>query len=253
MRHLTLKVVVAAVIVAGMLGGATAGFGRKKLTYLKPIAGGSITAFAAYVAINVLHMLQRMKTDMRWVAEKCSYIEQRIDGASAKSEDICRHLQQIFLEFDAEKHAAKTKESKLWWVERGLRKLYEDFSNSKAMQNCSYEVVKKTWSMLLLNVKIKTLRNAVALRHFGEKDGEEYKGMEWALKNMEAAVGQCSLWTPMELNVLENHQVQSCFEEILVSDIGEKMKEMKQYLEGDVSLKFAGLKLEGLTAASSNA
>ena len=68
---------------------------------------------------------------MRWVAEKCSYIEQRIDGASAKSEDICRHLQQIFLEFDAEKHAAKTKESKLWWVGRGLRQLYETSATPK--------------------------------------------------------------------------------------------------------------------------
>ena len=113
MRHLTLQMIVAAVIVAGTLGGAIAGFGRKKLTYSKPIAGGSITASAAYVAINVLRMLQRMKTDLRWLAEKCSYLEQRIDGASAKSGDICRHLQQIFLEFDAEKHAAKTKESKL--------------------------------------------------------------------------------------------------------------------------------------------
>ena len=57
----------------------------------------------------------------------------------------------------------------------------------------------------------------------------------------------------MELNALENHQAQGCFEEILVSDIAENMREMKQYLEGDVSLKFEGLKLEGLTAASSNA
>jgi len=34
--------VVAAAIVAGMLGGAAVGFGRKKLTYCRPIAGGAL-------------------------------------------------------------------------------------------------------------------------------------------------------------------------------------------------------------------
>ena len=57
----------------------------------------------------------------------------------------------------------------------------------------------------------------------------------------------------MDFHALENHKVQSCFEEIPISSIDEKMKEVQQYLEGDVSLKFAGLKLEGLTGASSNA
>ena len=90
------------------------------------------------------------------------------------------------------------------------------------------------------------------MRHIGEKDGEAFKGMEWALKNMETAAEQCHFWKPMAFNVLENHEVQSCFEEILISSIDETTKEVKQYLEGDVSLKFAGLKLDGLTGASSN-
>ena len=253
MRHLTLQMVVAAAIVAGMLGGAAVGFGRKKLTYCRPIAGGALTAFAAFVAINFLQMTQKMKTDIHWIADTCSYIEVRIDKAAAKSGDVCRHLQQVFLEFDPGKNAAKTVESKFWWVERRLRQLYEDFGNSKAMKNCSHEVVKKTWSMLQLDVKMKTLRGVVALKHFGEKGNEDLKGMEWALKNMEAAETQCSFWKPMELNLLEQHEVQSCMEEILVSSIDETVKEVKQYLEGDVSVKFAGLNFEGLTAASSNA
>jgi len=253
MKHLTLQMVVAAAIVAGMLGGATVGFGRKKLTYWKPIAGGAITAFAAFVAINLLQMMQKMKTDIHWIADKCGYIEGRIDGAAAKSGDVCRHLQQVFLEFDPGKNAAKTVQSKFWWVERRLRQLYEDFGNSKAMKNCSHEVVKKTWSTLQLDVKTRTLRSVVALRHFGENGCEEFKVMEWALKNMEAAATQCSFWKPMELNLLEQHEVQSCMEEILISSIDETVKEVRQYLEGDVSVKFAGLNFEGLTAASSNA
>jgi hypothetical protein len=253
MKHLNLQVIVAAAMVAAMLGGATVGFGRKKLTYLKPIAGGAITASAAFVAINLLQMMKKMKTDLHWIADKCSYIEQRIDKAAAKSGDICRHLQQVFVNFDADKNAAKTMESKFWWVERRLRDLYEDFSNSKAMEKCNYEVVRKTWSMLQLEVKMRTLRNVVAMRHAaGAKDHEDLVGMEWALKNMEAAAQQCSFWKPMDFNALENHKAQSCFEEILISSIDEKMKEVKQYVEGDVSLKFAGLNLGGLTAASSD-
>ena len=85
MRHLTLQMVVAACIVAGMVGGAAVGFGRKKLTYCRPIAGGAFTAFAAFVAINLLQMTQKMKTDVHWIADKRTYIEQRIDGAAAKS------------------------------------------------------------------------------------------------------------------------------------------------------------------------
>ena len=133
MKHLTLQVVVAAAVVAGMLGGATVGFGRKKLTYWKPIAGGAITAFAAFVAIKLLQMMQKLKTDLHWIADKCTNIEQRTDGTAAKSGDICRHLQQVFIDFDARTNAANTVVSKFWWVERRLRQLYEDFSNSKTM------------------------------------------------------------------------------------------------------------------------
>ena len=64
-----------------------------------------------------------------------------IDAAAAKSGDVCRHLQQVFLEFDVSLNEGQTVEMKWWWVERRLRQLYEDFSNCKVMEKRSYEVV----------------------------------------------------------------------------------------------------------------
>jgi len=251
-----MKMAVVAAVVAAIAGGAIAGVEQVQALLVKhwrPLVEAHAVAFVAYCLMKMLQIMKQMKSNVKWIADKCTYIEQRTDAAAAKSGDVCRHTQQVFLDFDEAANAGLTVEVKWWWVERRLRQLYEDFGNSKAMKNCSHEVVKKTWSMLHLDVKMKTLRGVVALRHFGEKGCEEFKGMEWALKNMEAAETQCSFWKPMEINLLEQHEVQSCVEEILISSIDETVKEVKQYLEGDVSLKFAGLNFEGLTAASSNA
>jgi hypothetical protein len=118
-------------------------------------------------------------------------------------------------------------EMKWWWVERRLRQLYEDFSNSKAMEKCSYEAVKLTWSMLQLRVKMRTLRDVVSYRHFAEPLGADDDDMEWALKNMTAAGRYCSLWRPMQVSELEQHAAQSCFEEILTAQIVERVKKMQ--------------------------
>ena len=55
----------------------------------------------------------------------------------------------------------------------------------------------------------------------------------------------------MQINALENHVVQSSFEELLISQITERVKELKQYLQGDDMKKYEGLQLEGLVASSS--
>ena len=157
----------------------------------------------------------------------------------------------MFLEFDAARNEGKTDEVKWWWVERRLRQLYEDFSNSKAMEKCSYEVVKKTWSMLQLECKMRTLRDVVSYRHFEAELLEDDEDMEWALKNMMKASVFCSFWHPMQVNAMEQHVTQSCFEEILTSQIAERVKEVKQYIEGDSMQKYAGLQLEGIIGGSS--
>ena len=55
----------------------------------------------------------------------------------------------------------------------------------------------------------------------------------------------------MKVSELEQHEVQSCFEELLISQIGERVKEVKQYLQGDDMKKYEGLQLEGFVAGSS--
>ena len=55
----------------------------------------------------------------------------------------------------------------------------------------------------------------------------------------------------MNLSALEQHEIQSCFEELLISQIGERVKEVNQYLEGDDMKKYEGLQLEGFVAGSS--
>jgi hypothetical protein len=55
----------------------------------------------------------------------------------------------------------------------------------------------------------------------------------------------------MQVNAMEQHVTQSCFEEILTSQIAERVKEVKQYIEGDSMQKYAGLQLEGIIGGSS--
>lgn len=253
MQPLNMKMALGVAVVAALLGGAIAGLGVETVkNHLLPIGAGAAAVFVAYCLLKMLKLMKLMKTELHWISEKCRYIEKRIEAAAAKSGDVCRHLQQVFLEFDADLNQGQTMEMKWWWVERRLRQLYEDFSNSKAMEKCSYEAVKLTWSMLQLEVKMRTLRDVVSYRHFAEPLGADDDDMEWALKNMTAAGRYCSLWRPMQVSELEQHAAQSCFEEILTAQILERVKEMQQYLEGDSMKKYADLQLEGIIGGSSS-
>ena len=247
-----MALVVAVVAVIAAVGGAAGVAGVERLwNNWMAIGGGALAAFAVFVGIKLLQKLKQIVCELQWIAEKCRYIEKRIDHAAARSGDVCRHLQQVFLEFDVSLNEGQTVEMKWWWVDRRLRQLYEDFSNCKAMEKCSYEVVKKTWSMLQLEVKMRTLRDVVSYRHFEAELLEDDEDMEWALKNMNSALQYCSFWHPMQINALENHVVQSSFEELLISQITERVKELKQYLQGADMKKYEGLQLEGLVASSS--
>ena len=241
-------------VVAASAGVATARVEQVQaflVKHFRPLVEVHAAAFVAYFLVRMLKVMKMMKNSMKWIADKCTYIEQRIDAAAAKSGDVCRHMQQVFLEFDEAANHGLTVEVKWWWVERRLRQLYEDFSNSKAMEKCSYEVVKKTWSMLQLECKMRTLRDVVSYRHFEAELLENDEDMDWALKNMVKAAKYCTFWRPMQISELEQHEVQSCFEELLISQIGERVKEVKQYLEGDDMKKYEGLQLEGFVAGSS--
>ena len=254
MQFKSMKMAGLVAVIAATLGGATASFGVETLwNNWRAIGGGVLVAFAVCVAIKMLKIMMQAVDELQWIAEKCKYIEKRLDAAAAKSTDVCRHLQQVFLEFDLELNEAQTVEMKWWWVERRLRQLFEDFSNCKAMEKCSYGVVKKTWSMLQLEVKMRTLRDVVAYRHFAEPLGADDEDMEWALKNMAEAMKFCYFWSPMKLAELDEHTAESCFEELLLSQIAERVKEVKKYLEGADMKKFEGLELEGILGGSSSA
>jgi hypothetical protein len=243
---LSMKMAVAVAVVAALAGASVSFEG-----HWKPLAAGAIVAFVGYLMVQMLQIMKRMRQDLKWIGEKCSYMEQRMDAAGAKSGDVCRHLNQVFLEFDEAKHVGKSDEVKWWWVERRLRQLYEDFSNSKAMEKCSYEVVKKTWSMLQLECKMRTLRDVVSYRHFGAEHVEGDENPEWALKNMMKAARICSFWNPMPVSELEQNQVQNSFEEMLTAQLAERIKEVKQYIEGGSMKRYEGLQLEGIIGGSS--
>jgi len=253
MQFKSMKMAALVAVVAATVGGATVGIGVETLwNNWRTAAEVLVVAFAAYATMKMLKVMEKVVDELQWISEKCKYIEQRMDAAAAKTADVCRHLQQVFLEFDLELNEAQTVEMKWWWVERRLRQLFEDFSNCKAMEKCSYGVVKKTWSMLQLEVEMRTLRDTVAYRHFAEPLGEDDEDMEWALKNMNGAMKYCFFWKPMKLSELEEHVAESCYEELLMSQIAERVKEVKKYLEGADMKKFTGLELECFCACSSS-
>ena len=99
---------------------------------------------------------------------------------------------------------------------------------------------------------MRTLRDVVSHRHFEAELLEDDDDMEWALNNMVKAAMYCSFWRPMQISELEQHAVQSCYEELLISQIEERVKEMKQYIQGADMKKYEGLQLEGLIGGSSN-
>ena len=137
MKLLDMKIAVVVAVAAAVAGVAIAGVEQAQalLVNWRPLVGGPAAVFVAYFLVRILQIMKHLK---------CTYIEQRIYAAAAKSGDVCRHMQKVFLELDEAANPGLTVEVKWWWVERRLRQLYEDFSNSKAMDKCSSEVVKKT-------------------------------------------------------------------------------------------------------------
>ena len=109
-------------VVAASAGVATAGVEQVQALLVKhgrPLVEVLAAAFVAYFLMKMLKVMQKMKNSVDWIADKCTYIEKRIDAAAAKSRDVCRHMQQVFLEFDEAAHPGLTVEVKWWWVERG--------------------------------------------------------------------------------------------------------------------------------------
>ena len=56
----------------------------------------------------------------------------------------------------------------------------------------------------------------------------------------------------MKLTELEQHTAESCYEELLMSQIAERVKEVKKYFEGADMKNLQGLELEGFLGGSSS-
>ena len=152
------KMAVAGAVVAAIAGAGVAGVLPVSVQqHWKPAAGVAFSCFVAYSLMKIMEYIEYIEMDLQWIGEKCTYMERRVDSGLAKHGDVCRHVQQLFEEFDEGKNEGKTQESKWWWVERRLRSLFEDFSNSKAMEKSSFEEVKQSWSLLQMLAFINVL------------------------------------------------------------------------------------------------
>jgi hypothetical protein len=101
MQFKSMKMAALVAVVAATVGGATAGIGVETLwNNWRTAAEVIVVAFAAYAAMKMLKVMEKVVDELQWIAEKCKYIGKRMDAAAAKSADVCRHLQQVFLEFD---------------------------------------------------------------------------------------------------------------------------------------------------------
>lgn len=221
---------------------------------VKVVVAFAVAAFAVVFALKIFKLVKKMEHHCEFIAEKCSYMEQRMDAGAARIADVCRHMQQIFEEFDEDKNEAKDVESKWWWVQRRFRQLYEDFCSSRTMQFMSFASMKATWSLLQLEVKLRLCRDLVAVRFYADPAAEmdeEQAALEHCMKNMIKAEDWCEYWRPMSMQDFESYEATTGNEEVLVSQVKERLAELKQYMQSSSNADlYAGLQLEGIFAGS---
>ena len=221
---------------------------------VKVIAGFAFGAFVVVFAVKVLNLLKKMKQQMEFIAEKCSYMEQRMDAAAAKTSDVCRHVQRIFEEFDEDSNEGVSVESKWWWVQRRMRAVCEDFCSSRTMESMNFISVKATWSLLQLEVKLRVCRDLIACRFYADPAdnfSEEQAGLEHCLKNMMKANEYCEYWRPMSLQHFDTYEATTGHEEILLSQVKERIAELKLYMEQSKSEGlFEDMQLGGIISGS---
>lgn len=222
---------------------------------VKQIGVLAFGVFAVVYLLKMFKMVKHLKEECSFIAEKCSYMEKRMDAGNARIGDLCRHMVQVFEEFDEDLNEAKDEASKWWWVQRRMRNLYEDFCCSANMHGVAFQSVKHLWSLLQLEVKLRTRRDLVACRYFAVPGADltaEHAVLEHCMKNIEKASQHCEFWRPMPMYVFEAYEASSGFEEILVSQLKERIAELKDYADmASGKHLFEGFHVEGLFGDSS--
>ena len=103
MKIVNMKMAVVAAVMAALAGGASLGVEQLKsllVQHGRVLAGGHAAAFVAHFLMKTLQIMKHLKHNVKWIADKCAHVEQRVDAAAAKRGNVCRHMQKVFLEFD---------------------------------------------------------------------------------------------------------------------------------------------------------
>ena len=209
-----------------------------------------VGALFAAIAVRSSMQIKKMEKRLAFIGEKCCYMEKRMDAGAAKVSDVCRHLQQMFEEFDEDVNEGRTVEAKWWWVQRRIRSVFEDFCCSATMLRMDFTQVKAVWSLLQMEVKLRVCRDIVASRYYEQND-EETAALEHCMKNMVKASNYSEFWRPMTVGAFEMYEATSGLEEILVSQVKERIAELQDYMmETTKSKLMEGLPLEGIRADS---
>ena len=82
-------------VMAASAGVATAGVEQVQALLVKrwrPLVEVHAAAFVAYFLVKMLKVMKKVKNSVDCIADKCTYIEKRIDAAAAKSGAVCRHM-----------------------------------------------------------------------------------------------------------------------------------------------------------------
>ena len=248
-----MKGVFGAVVTASLAVSAAMKF--EDVMKLAVVGGGFGVAWALKkVMENMGHMLEMMQV----VVEKCTYMEARMDKGAGKVSDCTRHLQKTFEDFDEGLNSGGTMKEKWWWVCRRVRDTYEDFTGALMQKGCSFKSLTGAWSLVLLEVYLRTCRDLAAVRYATmehmEIDEDELAALQNAMKNFANAAANCSLWTPWEIELLEGYEPTRGGEAVLKTQALERIDELKVYAAMCSHVKlFEGmhLKIAGMPASSS--
>ena len=165
-----------------------------------PFAAAAFAVAVAGVGLGVWRawrLALKMMRSLSTCAEKLTYMEHRMDKGHAHVGDICRHLKQVFAEFDLQLNQGNG-DQKWWWVSRRVRDLYEALGGSLMEKNADMQAVEQIWGLINLEVYLRCCRDLVANRFCKVKSPADYDEVaeelfSHALQNIQPFGSLCRL------------------------------------------------------------